>query len=306
MSSRAPSPGFRPERGASLREATPPTHEELSRRLERERKARRLAEEIAETATRDLYAAIQQLRQANEELDQRVEQRTADLAAAYLELEAFSYSISHDLREPLRGIDGLSQVLLEDYSAQLDSVGRGYLERIRAATHRLTRLIDAILTLSRVSRAELHIGTVDLSAAAREIAAELERAQPEREVTFVMADNLVARGDPDLLRNALQNLLQNAWKFTRRHPTARIEFGSTQRDGQRVYYVRDDGAGFDDTEAANLFRPFERLHDRAEFEGDGIGLATVQRILTRHRGQIWAEGAVEQGAVFYFTFGEDL
>ena len=217
------------------------------------------------------------------------------------ELEAFSYSVSHDLRAPLRSIDGFSQALLEDYEDKLDEQGKDYLRRVRAATQRMSQLIDDLLNLSRISRTEIHYEEVNLTAIAKAITAELQKTQPERQVEFVIGENIVARGDSHLLRIVLDNLFRNAWKFTSKHPDARIEFGTIQQDGRLVYYVRDNGAGFDMNYANKLFTPFQRLHKSTEFEGTGIGLATVQRIIHRHGGSIWAEGEVEKGATFYFT-----
>jgi PAS domain S-box-containing protein len=217
------------------------------------------------------------------------------------ELEAFSYSVSHDLRAPLRSIDGFSQALLEDYEDKLDEQGKDYLRRVRAATQRMSQLIDDLLNLSRISRTEMHYEEVNLTAIAKAIAAELQKTQPERQVEFVIGENIVARGDSHLLSIVLDNLLRNAWKFTSKHLHARIEFGTIQQDGRLVYYVRDNGAGFDMNYANKLFTPFQRLHKSTEFEGTGIGLATVQRIIHRHGGSVWAEGEVEKGATFYFT-----
>jgi PAS domain S-box-containing protein len=245
--------------------------------------------------------AEQELRRLNEELEQRVRQRTVQLEAANKDLEAFSYSVSHDLRAPLRGIDGFSQVLLEEYADKLGGLGVEYLQRVRAASHHMAQLIDDLLNLSRVTRSEMRLETVNLSALARAIAVELLRAQPERRVEFVIAEGLVVRGDPGLLQVALVNLLDNAWKFTGKHPRAKIEFGVTRHDGQPVYFVRDDGAGFNMAYADKLFGAFQRLHTTLEFEGTGIGLATVQRVIQRHRGRVWGEGAVEHGATFYFA-----
>jgi PAS domain S-box-containing protein len=227
--------------------------------------------------------------------------RAAELEVTNKELEAFSYSVSHDLRAPLRSIDGFSQALLEDYSGIIDSTGQDYLGRVRAATQRMGQLIDDMLTLSRITRADIAIGPVDLSSIARDVAAELEQGDPERKVEFVIQDGVAARGDARLLKVALENLLGNAWKFTSKHPRARIEFGVEQQSGERVYFVRDDGAGFDAKYAAKLFGAFQRLHAMNEFSGTGIGLATVARVVHRHKGRVWAEGAVEQGAAFYFT-----
>lgn len=235
------------------------------------------------------------------ELEHRVKARTQQLEAANQELEAFSYSVSHDLRAPLRAIDGFSALLLEDHASTLDAEGHHYLERIRCGAAHMTELIEDLLGLSRVVRSEMQWGPVDLSALVDRIASELRNTHPERDVTFVIAPGVVAPGDAHLLGLALENLFGNAWKYTRKHPQARIEFGVTGLNGERIYFVRDDGAGFDMAYASKLFGPFQRLHGRHEFEGTGIGLATVQRIIHRHGGRVWAEGAIEQGATFYFT-----
>lgn len=231
------------------------------------------------------------------------EQRTLinRLEATNHELEAFSYSVSHDLRTPLRGIDGFSQALLEDYKDRLDAQGVDYLHRVRAASQRMALLIDDLLQLSRLTRAPLRNEQVNLSAMAAAIASDLQDANSQRRVTFRIADGIVVHGDPRLLRLALTNFLNNAWKFTARHAQAVIEFGVTNHNGTPAYYVRDDGAGFDMAYADKLFGAFQRLHPAAEFEGTGIGLATVQRIIHRHGGRVWAEGEVEKGATFYFT-----
>lgn len=235
------------------------------------------------------------------ELEERVAKRTAELDIINKELESFAYSVSHDLRAPLRGIDGFSQALLEDYGENVDAQGKDYLRRIRNATQQMGSLIDDLLGLSRVTRAQLSSQTVNLSQLAHDIASELQQGEPDRQVTFEIAEGLVVQGDLHLMRLALQNLLANAWKFTGKHPRARIEFGVIKEEGRRVYFVRDDGAGFDMAYADKLFSPFQRLHPASEFEGTGIGLATVQRIIHRHEGSVWAEGKVENGSTFYFT-----
>jgi signal transduction histidine kinase len=231
----------------------------------------------------------------------RLAAREVELSASNHELEAFSYSVSHDLRSPLRSIDGFSLALAEDCAGALPPVGLGHIERIRAATQRMGRLIDDLLQLSRVSRTEMHREPVDLTALARGITADLARTATNRRVEFEIEDGLAAFGDPTLLRVVLENLIGNAWKFTSRHTSARIGFGRTTRDGRQALFVRDDGAGFDMAYAAKLFGAFQRLHGAREFAGTGIGLASVQRIVRRHGGEIWADGAVEQGATFTFT-----
>jgi len=233
--------------------------------------------------------------------EEAIKQLNAQLELTNKELEAFSYSVSHDLRAPLRTIDGFSQALLEDYSEKLGTDGQDSLQRIRAASQRMAQLIDDMLNLSRVTRTEMRHEKVDLSSMAHTITEELRKAQPERDTTVVIAPGLIAKGDSRLLRAALENLLGNAWKFTGKKPRARIEFGVVEQEGKPVYFVRDDGAGFDMTYAEKLFGVFQRLHAMTEFPGTGVGLATVQRIVHRHGGRIWAEGAVEHGATFYFT-----
>ncbi len=246
--------------------------------------------------------AEEKIRTLNVELEDRVAKRTIQLEVANKELEAFSYSVSHDLRAPLRSIDGFSQFLLEDYCEQLDDQGKDYLQRIRAAAQRMAQLIDDLLNLSRVTRSDMRGERVDLSALAETITAELQQAHPDQTVACIIAPGLIADGDAHLLRIVLENLFGNAWKFTSRHPRAHIEFGSMQQpDGSLAYFVRDDGAGFDMAYADKLFGAFQRLHGMTEFPGTGIGLATVQRIIQRHGGRIWAAAAPEKGATFYFT-----
>lgn len=231
----------------------------------------------------------------------KVEMVNTEVLAANKELEAFSYSVSHDLRAPLRGIDGFSLALLEDYADKLDENGRDYLHRVRAATQRMGILIDDLLNLSRVTRTEIRCENSDLAAIARSVTEELHKAQPERRVEFRIQQGLEAHVDPHLIRIALENLLGNAWKFTSKRESSCIEFGRTRDDGDVTYFVRDDGAGFDSAYAHRLFGAFQRLHDKNDFPGTGVGLATVQRIINRHGGRIWAESAVGRGATFYFT-----
>jgi light-regulated signal transduction histidine kinase (bacteriophytochrome) len=222
------------------------------------------------------------------------------------ELESFSYSVSHDLRAPLRAIDGFSHALLEDYADKLDAQGKNYLDRVRTACERMSQLIDDLLALSRVIRQEMQRRNVDLAVIARTVVDQLAQAEPDRRVEFLAPGNIPVKGDPGLLRIALENLMGNSWKFTRKKSDARIQLGITDKDGQKVFFVRDNGAGFDMTYADKLFGAFQRLHEASDFPGTGIGLATVQRIVHRHGGRVWAEGAVNQGATFYFTLKEDL
>jgi two-component system, NtrC family, sensor kinase len=217
------------------------------------------------------------------------------------ELEAFSYSVSHDLRAPLRSIGGFSQVLLEDYADKVDDKGKDYLQRVSAAAGRMGELIDDLLALSRVGRAQLRVGPVNLSELARRVIVELRAKEPGRAVEVHVQDGLVVDADSGLMRVVLDNLLGNAWKFTARVACPSVVFGAEDRDGTLVYFLRDNGAGFNMDYAAKLFRPFQRLHSEAEFPGTGIGLATVHRVVDRHGGRVWAEGAVGRGATVLFT-----
>jgi len=235
-------------------------------------------------------------------LERRVLERTAQLQAANQELEAFSYSVSHDLRAPLRSIEGFSQAMLEDCQERLDETGRHYLERIRQATRRMEDLIGDLLELSRTNRGELAQTEFDLSALCRKVAAELASGSPERRVEVVVQPGLRARADRRLLKVALDNLLGNAWKFTSRRQEPRIEVGEAAGPGPgRTFFIRDNGAGFDMALAGKMFSAFQRLHPAEQFDGTGIGLAIVQRILHRHGGRVWATGAPDMGATFFFT-----
>ena len=245
-----------------------------------------------------------EVRALNAELEARVEQRTGELERANKNLEAFTYSVSHDLRAPLRALSGFSEALLEEYSDRLDETGQGYAGRIVAASERMGALIDDLLLLSRVSRADMNPGPVNLSAEAASIAEELQM-QPRpsgRRVHFTIQPDVWVTADRPLIRSVVQNLMENAWKFTARRSDAVIEFGTRTADGTGTcYYVRDNGAGFGPAYAAKLFQPFQRLHTASEFPGTGIGLASVQRIVERHGGLVWADSAVDEGATFSFT-----
>ena len=244
-----------------------------------------------------------ELQTAKAQLEERVASRTTELAAANTELEAFAYSVSHDLRAPVRLVHSFAE-LLERESGQLSAQGQKHVQSIRRETRRMHEMIDAMLEMSRLARAPLAVAPVDLSTMAEEIVRSLQQTDAERRVEFVVQPGLQAFGDERLLREVLQNLLGNAWKFTRHKSEARIEFGATDQDGQRVYSVRDNGSGFHMTDATRMFTPFQRFHTTAEFEGVGVGLATVRRILERHGGQIWARSEPGKGATFYFTLPE--
>lgn len=250
-------------------------------------------------------AAEQEVTRLNVELDQKVLRRTAELEAANRELSAFTYSVSHDLRAPLRAINGFSHLLDEEYRERIDDKGRHYLDRVCAGARRMEQLIEDMLRLSQVSRQDMRIGPTDLSRLAGDIAAELSAQAPERSVEWIIAPRLPAEGDAGLLRVALQNLLGNAWKYTSKRARGRIEFGCTEAPGRRVYFVRDNGAGFDMAHADKLFVAFQRLHSPAEFAGSGIGLATVARVIQRHGGKVWADARIGEGSTFHFTLGEE-
>ena len=255
----------------------------------------------------DLSDAQAEIGALNAELEVRVDQRTAELVLANKNLEAFTYSVAHDLRSPLRALSGYSEALTEDYGDRLDETGRWYADRIQAATERMGKLIDDLLLLAQVSRTDMNTEPVDLSAEVPAITAELHAREPGRAVRFAIHDGVRVTADRSLIRTVLQNLVENAWKFTAKSQDATIEFGTTPAGGTgpggtgTCYYIRDNGAGFNPAFAGKLFQPFQRLHAVAEFPGTGIGLASVQRIIERHGGRVWAEGAVGHGATFYFT-----
>jgi len=248
--------------------------------------------------------AEQELGRLNLDLEERIRQRTQQLEYANKELSAFSYSVSHDLRAPLRNINGYAEILEQKFAALLPGEGKEYLGRLRNAGGHMSLLIEDFLKLSQVTRTGMRLQEVNLSGLAGEIAGQLRQRDPSRTIDFSALEGVRVSGDPALLKIALENLLDNAWKYTSRHARARIGFGRETRDGKEVYYVKDDGAGFDMALAGKLFGPFQRLHTAEEFEGTGIGLAIVHAVVNRHGGRVWAESAVEQGATFFFTLGQ--
>jgi signal transduction histidine kinase len=249
----------------------------------------------------EINALNTELIASNSSLEARVAERTHELQVSNQELEAFSYSVSHDLRAPLRTIDGFSLALKEDFSDKLNDEGQDYIARVRGGVQRMGQLIDALLQLSRVTRSEISRERIDLSQLATNVFNELRAADPERDVLWIAQPGVMVEGDPRLLRIALENLIGNAWKFTSRTADGRIEFGSGTREGHTVYFIRDNGAGFDMQYVDRLFTAFQRLHGDRDFKGSGIGLATVSRIIRRHHGTIGAESIIGQGATFYFT-----
>jgi light-regulated signal transduction histidine kinase (bacteriophytochrome) len=247
-----------------------------------------------------LYAIARDITDAKDALNELARAKdAADLANR--ELESFSYSVAHDLRAPLRSIDGFSLALLEDNAHQLDSEGKKFLALVRESAKHMGRLIDDLLRLSRITRSELHNETVDLSALAGAAIERLQRQEPARSVNIVIEHGLRTQGDMQLLAVVMENLLSNAWKFTGKRADARVEFGASVHDGMLAYFVRDNGAGFDMAFVSKLFRMFQRLHHAADYEGTGVGLVTVRRIIERHGGRVWAEARVDQGATIFFT-----
>jgi PAS domain S-box-containing protein len=260
---------------------------------------------VVTSAIRDITERKQVALQISK-LNKELELRAIELENANKEWEAFSYSVSHDLRSPLQNIERFSLILMEDYASQLDQEGLDYVQRLRGSCQHMEDIIDALLALSNMMRKELLVDHFDFTALANAVAADLKQKAPDRLVDWVVAEGLTAEGDAQLLRVVLENLFGNAWKFTANRPRARIEFGALpQVNGARTYFVRDDGAGFDMAHASNLFTPFKRLHEQSEFRGTGIGLATVHRVINRHQGKIWAEGIVNQGATFCFTLADE-
>ncbi len=278
------------------------------------RKLGRKVEQL-EQATQQLQAALkekdhevvarqkaeEEVRRLNVDLEERVRQRTAELAAANKDLQTFASAVSHDLRAPLRAIAGFSQLLTLDLGDKLDERAKTFLDKVRFEVERMGRLIDALLQLSRASRGEVRREPVNLSQLALEVEADLRREQPNQRIKFSVSPGLVAQGDPILLRVVLRNLLGNAWKFTSKSSEPRIQFGQVDQGGKPAYFVSDNGVGFDTERAGKLFAPFHRLHDSNDFPGTGIGLATVQQIIRRHGGAVWAKSATGEGATFYFT-----
>ncbi len=303
------------ERTSALRDSNLELERQMSERcrveeelrqahLDLERRVHERTSKLAETnieLTREI-SERQRVEDNMSKLNADLLDRTTQLEASNKELEAFSYSVSHDLRAPLRGIDGFSQAVLDDYHDKLDDTGRQYLQRVREASQRMAKLIDAMLNLARLIRAELTFEPVDLSSIGQSIVSDLNKAEPDRQVEVVVADNLRAIADPDLTRVVLENLLANAWKFTSHEEFPRVELGMTYHYAQPVFFVRDNGVGFDMTYADKLFGAFQRLHAVSEFQGIGIGLATVHRIIKRHGGRIWADATMGKGATFFFTF----
>jgi PAS domain S-box-containing protein len=280
-----------------VEEALKRAHDELEFRVEQRTAELRSSNETLARTVAELERREDEVRKLNQELKLRL----AQLETSNKELESFAYSVSHDLRAPLRSIDGFSRALLEDYADKLDEEGMENLRIICAASTRMGQLIDDLLALSRVTRSELRQEGVDLSALVESIVRHMKAAHPEREVDVVIQPSLWAKADPNLLRIVLENLIANAWKFTSKKPRAEIEFGQKERNGEPAFFLRDNGAGFEMAYVHKIFGAFQRLHSTTEFPGTGVGLATVQRIIHRHGGQVWAEGEPGKGACFYFS-----
>ncbi|HEX3008263.1 MAG TPA: ATP-binding protein, partial [Bacteroidales bacterium] len=276
----------------------------------KERKHDEKAFEFARELARRAILAIEnaklykELQNVNQELEQRVAKRTLELEAINKELEAFSYSVSHDLRAPLRSIDGFSNKILKDYGSQFDESAKDYFARIMNASRKMGTLIDDLLKLARLSRVEMKIEQVNLSDMASAVVSELKETNPERKIEFEAQENMFELADRNLIRIALENMLGNAWKYSKNNPLTIIKFASVQKDEKTVYYISDNGVGFDMKYADKLFGAFQRLHNIADFEGTGIGLATVQRIIRRHHGNIWADSEINKGTTFFFTLNE--
>ncbi len=260
-----------------------------------------LVKPILPSILKSKVAVFVQLKRQSELL----ESKNIELKAMIEELEAFSYSVAHDLRAPLARIDGFSQALLEFQNDRLDHEGQQYLQRVRTTAQRMCRLVDELLSLSRVARVEMRRERVDLSAIARSVGAELQQRDSGRDVELIVQPDQSAMGDAALLHSVMFNLLENAWKFTSKRPSARVEFGTIEMNGTLVYFVRDDGAGFDMASSQRLFQAFQRLHAASEYAGSGIGLATVARIVKRHGGRLWAESGIGRGATFYFSLSPE-
>jgi light-regulated signal transduction histidine kinase (bacteriophytochrome) len=292
---------------SSLRKKNLEAHKEIIARKQSEAELTRYRdhlEDLIKQRTDELEKANLSLSQditTRQQTEEELRQRTAELEASIKELEAFSYSVSHDLRAPLRSMAGFSRAMLEDYSEKLDEQGKQYLRHIEDSSVLMGQLIDDLLKLSRVTRSAINYGKVDLSDMAQKIVTELVKSESQRRVNVVIAPDIIVYGDRNLLQLVLKNLLDNAWKFSSKVAEPRIEMGVIEYNGKPAYFIRDNGAGFDMTFADKLFQPFQRLHQPSEFTGTGIGLATVQRIIRRHGGAIWAESKVGEGSTFFFT-----